>query len=51
MAKTETPVTPKKDEKPAVVTTDLPVPDAELDGVRGGKTPVPGGPVPIPYPN
>ena len=39
MAKTEAPATPKKDEKPAVVTTDLPVPDAELDGVRGGKTP------------
>ena len=50
MAKGQTPAVPKKDEKPAV-TTDLPVPDAELDTVRGGKTPVPGGPVPVPYPN
>jgi hypothetical protein len=50
MSKKQTPAAPKKDEKPGV-TTDLPVPDAELDGVRGGKTPVPGGPIPTPYPN
>jgi hypothetical protein len=50
MSKTETPAAPKKDEKPAVVTTDLPVPAAELDGVRGGKTPTATGPIPIPYP-
>lgn len=50
MTKNQPPATPNKEEK-APVPTDLPVPDAELDGVRGGKTPVPGGPVPIPYPN
>lgn len=48
-----------KEQKPAehdaatsrAVTGDLEVSDDRLDGVRGGKTPAPGGPVPIPYPN
>jgi hypothetical protein len=30
---------------------DLEVPEEQADEVRGGKTPSPGGPVPIPYPN
>jgi hypothetical protein len=33
------------------VDRDLDVSDDELDGVRGGKTPTPSGPIPIPYPN
>jgi hypothetical protein len=30
---------------------DLGVPEKQLDRTRGGKTPSPGGPVPVPYPN
>jgi hypothetical protein len=30
---------------------DIEVSETEADEVRGGKTPSPGGPVPIPYPN
>ena len=30
---------------------DLEVGEEEAEDVKGGKTPSPGGPVPIPYPN
>ena len=45
-----------QDKEPPEGTGDRPPPDLEPDesdalSVRGGATPAPGGPVPIPYPN
>jgi hypothetical protein len=41
---------PVKRLKPATLKTK-PLRDRDQDRVKGGKTPSPGGPVPIPYPN
>ena len=49
---------PKPDESDAAIADDLELPADESEQVTGGrtlpdvcKTPVPGGPVPVPYPN
>jgi len=40
---------PEEDEREAREEEKLS--DEELDEVSGGKTPTPGGPIPVPYPN
>ncbi len=41
----------KPDEPDPEIVDDLDVPANEAEQVKGGKTPTPGGPVPVPYPN
>jgi hypothetical protein len=51
MTNVEKPEAEPRDEQGASPPSDLEPSDRETESVRGGTTPAPGGPVPIPYPN